>query len=602
MSHRLLRGLARGLQFGLFFIFAETFMIFSSAILVMEMPWDPFNATVFTMMGISLLMCGGIGALLALVAGPFLAPGRRYLHAIPLTLLLLLVTASPNYDQYFWLGIGSVALAHGSAIVVSRMAARRRIYGVAFATAGLAAWVTAMLLIRPAPLDHPADPNRPKPVATAPNVLWVVMDTTRSDHLSVYGYHRPTTPHLEALAREGAVFDKAYSTAPWTVASHAAMFTGLYSSQHGCNHEHLFLDPTHTTLAQLLTAGGYETALFAGNPWLADQTGLARGYMHIFPSWRFFSEGLMFIAGRMPLEVYDRYADKGAATTNASFKAFMAERPKDRPFFAFINYLEPHAPYHHVPTDYAYRFLAPDASRREARKVSFRYIQKMMAGNDYEATPAERVLAKDMYDGALSYTDQEIGELIDVLRAAGQLDNTLVIVNGDHGELFGEHGIYGHDLALYHPLLHVPLIVRYPGRVPAGVRIDRPVQLIDVFPTVLEVAGLADRAPQGLPGHPLTGVIAGGGDPARPVFAEYFSSRMRPLRREVQKWGFDPDHFRLKSVQVGTERLMTGPGDRQMLTDVATDPDEEKALEAERPETAQRLKEALIDVFGKFPW
>jgi arylsulfatase A-like enzyme len=455
-----------------------------------------------------------------------------------------------------------------------------------------------MLAINPKGSSQPtAGAERPIPEGK-PNILWVVYDTVRADHISAYGYPKQTSPNFDALAREGTVFDKTYTSAAWTVESHASMFTGKYASQHGCRHPTLFLGEQHKTIAQFLTEAGYDSSLYAGNPWLDHSTGLARGILDLSPTWRFSTTIAFSFVGRFWIDHIQGGGDKGAGLTNESFKHwYEAKRDKKRPFFAFVNYLEAHAPYFAVSPEDRHKFLPEGASDAEASELSAKIFNHMVFGLDYEFSRREMDIILAMYDAGIHNADRRMGELLDVLRKDGTLDNTLVIVTADHGELFDEHNMWGHDLALYNEVVHVPLVIRYPAKMPAGMRSDKPVQLLDLFATVMSAAGLSDRMPADARAQDILPLVAGGGDVNRPLFGEYFTPRMPPLVRDIQKMGKDPATFHINSVQQSNLKLIRW-SDEARLFDLATDPREQTDLSSSRAEDKQRLN-ALIDDFVK---
>jgi len=346
----------------------------------------------------------------------------------------------------------------------------------------------------------PADSARP-------NVLLLIEDTVRPANLSVYGYSRPTTPELERLAHEGATFDLAFSTSPWTLKSHATMFTGLYPNQLAGD----FHRPVRTkapTLAELFRAGGYATGAFVANLiYMSRETGLSRGfgrYDDYHPTRRqvlrhswightpIFTEliqartvGQLVRAGTtFSLKFNDRgfnnrtYERRPAGEIAAAFLKWQGSLG-NRPFFAFLNFFDAHEPYRSPPA-FGARFALDDNKPVGA------------------------------YDGAIANIDHEIGRLLDELRRRGVLDNTIVVVTSDHGEQFGEHGLHGHANSLYLPLLQVPLLIRYPPRVPASHRVVEPVTLRDLAATIVDLAGL--RPHSTVPGVSLTGRwVAGAG-------------------------------------------------------------------------------------------
>jgi arylsulfatase A-like enzyme len=347
----------------------------------------------------------------------------------------------------------------------------------------------------------------------APNILLLVLDTVRAWNLGFYGYNRPTTPSLRTWAGQGALFERTLAAAPWTTLSHAVMFTGRFPTELSVEWDRP-LDRTFPTLAQVLSEAGYATGGFVGNYTQAgSSTGLARGFAHYedYPLkplsflrrtavWRRLLSGdqvAQFVGRRRMLD------GLLAAEVNDRFLDWLGRNP-GRPWFAFLNYFDAHAPYL-PPAPYEKLYSGkPDS-------IAGRYWRRLERLYGPPPVPAP-VLAESMeaYDGAITYLDAQIERLLRVLAARGQLGNTIVVVTSDHGELFGEHGVISHGNNLYLPVLHVPLLFIAPGRVPAGAKISSLASLRDLPATLLELAGLSNP---GLPGHSLVRRWQTGADP-----------------------------------------------------------------------------------------
>jgi arylsulfatase A-like enzyme len=355
--------------------------------------------------------------------------------------------------------------------------------------------------------------RRPWPPSKSPNVL----DTVRADHLSLYGYPRPTSPNLERLAARGTRFDQARASAPWTLASHSSMFTGRWCHELGTG----WMRPLRgdvPTLAEYLGSVGYATAGFVGNTfYCAYDSGLNRGFTHyqdyvldtltavrtvhlIGSALKVLAQLGSFLSldewGLRPLVHADR---KMAAEVNHEFLDWLGRRREPRrPFFAFLNYADAHEPYV-LPGDEEYHIgSAPET------EADFLFLLDGWARVDKRrlSRPA-RMLARDCYDNCLAYLDKCLGNLLDELRRAGVLDQTLIIVAADHGEGLGEHDLFDHGESLYRTEVRVPLVIVLPGgrgRSPAVV--DEFVSLRDIPATIVDVVGPTTRPP--FPGRPLT--------------------------------------------------------------------------------------------------
>ena len=254
-----------------------------------------------------------------------------------------------------------------------------------------------------APLHAAAPPQ------TGPSFVVVVLDTVRADHTSAYGYHRDTTPNLARLAARGVRFERAYATGHWSLPSHASLFTGLLVSRHGAHHEHLALDPRHPTLAELLSQHGYETANFTGNAWIGPGTGMTRGFQLSHESWRSYHVDLMLLAKRVYYALMAPDRDKGGTETVAGIRRWLSQRDTERPYFLFVNFFEPHAPYQHVPRVFRRRFTDADLSLHALESH-----RQSGADGDPERTTvlsAEDVAAgRDLLDGAIAAADALLGE------------------------------------------------------------------------------------------------------------------------------------------------------------------------------------------------
>ena len=339
----------------------------------------------------------------------------------------------------------------------------------------------------------------------APNVLLIVLDTVRADRLSLYGYHRDTTPNLSRLALRGVTFEQARSTASWTLPSHASMMTGHWPHQQSAR-LHGPLDNTHRTVAEFLSARGYATAGFIANTtYCSAETGLARGFAH-YEDHDLSSQGILSTSalGRRllwpGLVIASQWLGgdlkaeprKDAARINGDLLAWL-KTPGKRPFFAFLNYLDAHSPY--VPPATFDRHFGVKPESRADRAT----LDHWFTLDKTTLSPRDIQLASDAYDDCLAYLDEQLGRLFDELDRAGVLGNTLVIVTADHGEQFGEHDLYCHASSLYDPEIHVPLLVILPGGAHAGLSIAEPVSLRNLPATIADVLGQSGDSGSGGP-------------------------------------------------------------------------------------------------------
>ncbi|WP_433629039.1 sulfatase [Halomicrococcus sp. NG-SE-24] len=340
--------------------------------------------------------------------------------------------------------------------------------------------------------------------ATARNVVFVVMDTVRKSHLSVYGYDRPTTPGLERFAEEATVFEQAVAPAPWTLPVHASLFTGMYPSEHGASQENPYLEGA-TTLAESLSAAGFDTACYSSNAWITPYTHLTDGFddqdnfFEVMPGE--FLSGPMAKAWKMmnDNERLRAVADKLVSLGNVAHEYFASgegadsKTPQvidrtmefiddsDGPYFSFINLMDAHLPYH-PPEEYKEEF-APGVDSTAVCQNSKEYNCGARDIDDEEWDAIE-----GLYDAEIRHIDAELQRLFSWLKENDEWDDTMVVVCADHGELFGAHDLYGHEFCIYDPLVNVPLMVKHP-EMDDGTS-DEQVELVDLYHTVLDHAGV----------------------------------------------------------------------------------------------------------------
>jgi len=335
----------------------------------------------------------------------------------------------------------------------------------------------------------------PGAAAGAPNILLLILDTQRADHLTPYGYQRPTTPRLAQLAAEGTLFEWAVSSAPTTLPSHASILTGRRVREHRAGvRGRRTMGKAWQTIPELLRTHGYTTGGFIANVfWAGHQTGLNRGFIHYED---FYGTPYDGFARTMLGQVvtYDflphfGFVDipgrKHAATVNQELLDWIDEQDADRPFFAMLNYMDVHAPYQ-PPKPFLGRFSPP---RYHPSRI------EVGAWDEIKGVPPDSVLNewRDRYDESLMYLDHHIGLLLDSLEGRGLSGHTLVIVTADHGESFGEHGTVHHGGSLHGEQVHVPLMLRQPGVVPRGLRVTTPVDLRSIAPTIAQASRSASR-------------------------------------------------------------------------------------------------------------
>ena len=396
-----------------------------------------------------------------------------------------------------------------------------------------------------------------------PNVVLITIESLRPDHVGCYTGSRPTTPHLDALAGESVVYERAHAVTSWTLASHASLLTGLYPTAHGAVRPLSRLDEGHATLAERLAAARYECAAVVSGPYLRREHGLHQGFASYDES----------PAGEAMASSHDDVTNEAMLR---GIERFLAGRDRRRPFCLFAYFWDPHFDYI-PPAPYDKLFVEPHHEPIDVR--DYEAEEPVHAG----IRPAQLGYVRSQYEGEIRWTDEHLGRVFDRLREQGLWEDTLVVVTSDHGEEFFEHGKKGHKHSVYEESVHVPLVVKYPGQGPRG-RDDRLVSLVDVLPTVLALTGAGEA-------HATAGrSLLAAPDPERAIFLElletwYIHAPGEPESTENLEWF---------SVIAGSEKLVFLPQlPRFELYDLATDPGELRDLAAAQPARVRALMQRL---------
>ncbi len=370
--------------------------------------------------------------------------------------------------------------------------------------------------------------SRPAPAAGA-NLLVITLDTTRSDRLGCYGDARADTPALDSLARAGVLFESCYAPAPLTLPAHCSLFTGRWPIAHGVrNNGRYALPARETTLAEALSAAGYDTAALIAAYVLKGKYGLDQGF-----AWYEDRLGAAEKPG-------DADAEIPADRVYAKFRDWL-QRPRRRPFFLWVHLYDPHKPYAPPP-----EFL--------------------------------KAAGDDPYRGEVACADHAVGQMLADLRGRGLLERTLVVVAGDHGEAFGEHGERGHGIFCYEESVRVPLLFSGAGLPRRAARVPQRARLVDVLPTVLELLGVP--VPGSCQGTSLAGMLAGREEKGqRPVLVESLYGR------ELNNWA------PLTALISGRHKYISLP--RAELYDLDSDPGERENLFRKHRAEARRLDDEL---------
>lgn len=374
--------------------------------------------------------------------------------------------------------------------------------------------------------------------ASRPNLLLVTFDTTRADRLTVYGYTNARMPAIERLAREGAVFTRSYAPTVQTLPSHAAMMTGLHPITSNVVSNGQRLDSSVLTLAELLRAEGYRTGAIVATAPLMQVFGLAQGFQTYDDD---FEDSILYRGAKSLLRLFSVNRWNPRTTRSAHRVAALAQTwltqaaREGRPFFLWLHFIEPHEPY--------------------VRHADFSRPKRF----DDEGPMNAHGVKEANYVNEIEFADHYLGAVLRHLDSLGATKHTLTVFTADHGESLGEQGYTGHREEVYERIIRVPLIIRMPGRVPAGQRLDTPAQLTDLTPTILQLLGFS------LKGSPFQGRDLFSLPPDEP-------RRLFALAAKL----FTREPIRIAMIHGAYKFVVWPEMGRQALYDLRTDPGEER--------------------------
>lgn len=402
----------------------------------------------------------------------------------------------------------------------------------------------------------PDTPGEQRPVAR--DIVLVVIDTLRADHLGAYGYPVPTSPHFDALAQSATLYSRAVSSGAWTLPSHASMFTGLDPHEHGAisylvqhwgrgnDFNAHPLSPEHTTLAERLSAGGYETGAFVANVGVVSrETGLLQGFDEI---------GMYYVRARQ---------------LNQPLRAFIsAERAA--PFFLFVNYMDSHRPYNTQPL----KQTNHPAASRDANLIA-RFTAQTQKGEPHDGTLVTQLIAQ--YDNGIMHADRGLGRIIAMLKRTGRYEDALIIVTSDHGEYFGEHDLVEHAKDIYQPVLRIPLLIKAPRQRIAR-RVDSPVSSAHLPNLIGRAMGgkLGEQLERDFPRRPEQHPVIIENYYSRPpdIVLPGWKGRFKRIRRALIDWPY---------------KFIQSSDGQHELYDLSRDPQESRNLAAGEPQHAATM-------------
>ncbi len=394
------------------------------------------------------------------------------------------------------------------------------------------------------------------PVERAPNILLITIDTLRADHLSCYGYPRQTSPYIDGLAQEGTRFSRAYTVIPLTGPAHLSLFTGRYPQENGVRRNGASIpdDRKIVVLPQVFRSHGYQTAAFISAWPLAG---------HLTHLNRYFGRYDEDLNRTYQMFNSSRYAED---VTPKALKWLKGHSQNKKPFFLWVHYFDPHSPYEQRDG-----FEPPDKDKN----------------HPYRPNVSDEMLQRfNEYDSEIYYADHYLGKLLEALDAQNLRDSTIVVLTADHGESLGQHDYVGHGRQIYEDTIHIPLIVRYPGRVKAGQVIDTPVSIIDIAPTLLDLtvkthitAKKQKSVPLTFSGRSLASTLTTGENPSqRWVYFVTFAGKKGFAPSWLSRvWVHDDELPLLCGRLDGYSKMIWDPNDDKLsLFDLRSDPRELK--------------------------
>ena len=417
-------------------------------------------------------------------------------------------------------------------------------------------WLTSLGLTVPVASAPPPAPDA-RAGAARPNIVLFVVDTLRADYLGAYGHKAPTSPRLDAFAREAVLFEDAWAQASWTRSAVASVLTGVHVQAHGVDREDRVLSPAAHTVTEAVRAAGYRTGAFVANHLLGGRFGFDQG----FDAWN---------PTPQPL-----YGAPAADLVRAAL-AWLDSGP--RPFFLYVHTMEPHAPYTPSEED-----LRPFAGSGYRGPTDTRALLRL--GQLGTLDEAGLAFLRSRYQGEVHQNDRAFGLLLDGLKARGLDASTAVVFTADHGEEFQEHGGTEHAKTLYQELVRVPLVVRLPGAAVRAARERATVQQIDLMPTLLGLAGVP--APTALPGRDLRATLEGRADTRLPAPVLFSEERFAVVDKLSVRAGD------LKLIFNNDGPALWRAGSHLELYDLARDPKEKENLAGKRPIAVAFLERRL---------
>ncbi len=405
-----------------------------------------------------------------------------------------------------------------------------------------------------------------------PNIILIISDALRSDHLGCYGYSRNTSPNIDHIAREGIIFNRAYAQGNFTLASTTTLFTSLYPTSHNVFSKKEVVPKESKTLIENLKAAGYRTAGFSKNPFFWGNFGLRRGFDRFYFGqnnfiWKLWPSVISNILRRLFMPTDENLTRQAISWIKSN---------KSHKFFVYLHYMATHAPYR-IPKTYEEIYAKEQISGRIDYPC-----------NDVEINPAQKRNLLDRYDGTIRFVDDQIGKLVDLLQSLDLKEDTLLIIAADHGEEFGEHGDWMHGHTLYQETIKIPLIIWYPKIRRSQKRSNELAGLVDIKPTILNIVGIKQSE------------IYQGKDLISQITKEDSLYQQKGSREEI----FSEGGRNLRCIITSTNwKLISKKAKRKIkleLYNLEQDPQEKHNVVNLYPEIAKNLQKRLTTKFKEF--
>ena len=584
-----------------------TLVLFQGGILLNELVLYGSSFTTLTSLAIDTLWIGFTVALFAIaLQGGRGLPSSLLMYSLPIGLVLcsfsvsslhhvldkpldiklgtaatqtLLVVTVAGFSLLSPTIAGSLAAKHGLRFMTSQR--------LATTVAGLVLGGCLAVAFLVTPKDRFEESASFQPSRTSgANVILIVVDTLRADHLSCYGYARNTSPNLDEFSRAAVLFGRCYSPSNWTPPGHASIFTGRFPVSHGAHKARLGrgsqyptcfpLANDETTLAEVLAQHGYRTAAFVANHVFVTRSyGLDQGFHLWFatPPKRT-TPALLVVASKISDDAQKILVRDPVPCRRASDISQLALRwvrlHESQPFFLLLNLMDTHRPYSPpAPYNRVFDGRLPDF---EPNFDDLRSGRTSFSQQEFDHIQAE-------YDGAVAYVDSVLGSFLETLERDGILSRSIVVVTSDHGEFLGEKGLLEHQIALYDPVIRVPLIIKPASGMPPPDLLDRTAQTIDIMPTVLDL--LEITIPSSVQGTSLWS------EDSHSIVAQHYADE------HVENWfggRFNVDQLAL--VSAGSKYIVSGSAFEE-LYDLESDPAEHANLSTRNAELLDRLRQEL---------